>query len=138
MHNIFASILKRGFYASLKNNYIEKTPEQHFQAVKKSFALCVSFCLIFMPVGGLIMLIIKLNGGEVKPSSPFVILIAVASIYIIDKSVKKYLDTFSLSDIEEKDPSKHKTLGGQYIWIVLGIITLMVFCMFLIRVTYLG
>lgn len=73
MRQVFIHILKRGFYAALKNNFIQKTHETLLEDLKTSIAYGVSFSLIYMPLGAVTMLIFKLSGGDTHISKPIAI-----------------------------------------------------------------
>lgn len=138
MKQFFIYILKRGFYASLKNNLIRKSPEKHYEELKTSIAYGVSFSLIYMPLGAIIMLFLKLLGVSIHIPKPISLLIALASIPIIVNPVKRYLNSISLTELREDDEALQKTLSSQYTWVVFFLIGLMVLWMFLIRMTYLN
>jgi hypothetical protein len=138
MRQIFKYILKRGFYAALKNNFIQKTPEKHYEDLKMSIAYGVSFSLIYMPLGAIVKLILKLSGGNTHIPKSTSILFAFASIPIIVYPVRRYLNSISLTELIEEDEILQKKLSTQYTWVVLSILGLMILWMFLIRVTYLS
>ena len=138
MRQIFKYILKRGFYAAQKNNFIQKSPEKHYEDLKASIAYGVSFSLIYMPIGAIIMLIVKLSGGNTNIPKPIAILLALASIPIIVNPLRRFLNTISLTELKEDDETLQKKLSSQYTWVVLCLIGSMVLWMFLIRVTYLS